>query len=228
MKNSKLQVLFGYSMKLFCDGLECMVQSFNGFELRGSLPFGKELTVFLKLSNNIDILFVEIMCPTRNDLEIIKEIMKISPLVKIFLISNRPQGKISTELIDAGISAYLLKSCNKQDLLSALEKIIDNKNYYCTEITKAILLANNHSNNTQQINLSEREEEVLGLLINCNTNKQIAENLSLSENTIKTHRRNIHAKFGVNNLIGMVRYACRANLISHGTDDYCKYCPKLP
>jgi DNA-binding NarL/FixJ family response regulator len=225
MKDNKHQILIGYSLKLFCDGLESLIKGFDEFTVVKSLPYNYELIELIKELNDLDILIIELNCPTKYDLALVHKIIDTSLLMKILLISNKPRSKICSNLIESGISAYLLKTCTKHDLLLALNKIIDNKNFYCSEITKAILHENHQSSNELEISLSEREKEILGMLINCKTNNQIALNLGLSENTIKTHRRNIHNKFGVNNLIGMVRYACRANLINFGQDDFCIDCP---
>jgi len=225
LKDNKHQILIGYSLKLFCDGLESMLNGFDEFNVVKSLPYNYDLIELLTLSNDIDILIIELNCPTKYDLSIIYKLVEVSPTIKIFLISHKPRTKISSKLIEMGIGAYVLKTCTKQDILMALYKIIDNKNFYCSEITRAILHENNHLENDPEIRLSEREKEILAMLINCKTNNQIATNLGLSENTIKTHRRNIHNKFGVKNLIGLVRYACRANLINFGQDDFCSACP---
>lgn len=221
----KNQIVIGYTAKLFSDGLESMIEEFDGFAVLDRAPVGKALLDLLKPLNDVDILIIELNYPGNNDLVNLRSLLTAFPLIKILLLSYLPRNHMSSKLIECGIDAYLLKSCTRQDMLTALKKLIDNKNYFCSDITKNIMAANKRSQNKAEINLTIREKEILTMLVNCKTNNQIAIKIGLSENTIKTHRRNIQTKFGVNNLLGMVRYACRTNLIDFGVDEFCMECP---
>lgn len=225
METKKHRIVISYSLKLFCDGLESLINGFHEFVVVDCIPYNEGLIGYLKHPQAFDVLIVESNHPTKGDLVYVNQIVETFPSLKILLISNKMRSRISSNLIEKGVNGYILKTCTKQDLFLALTKVLDGKNFYCPELTKAILHENHHSVHAPDINLSEREKEVLAMLISCKTNYQIATNLGLSENTIKTHRRNIQNKFGVNNLIGMVRYACRANLIDFGHDDFCADCP---
>ena len=97
--------------------------------------------------------------------------------------------------------------------------------YICADISKSLLSGKRRIQEEENKLLTDREKEVLFLLVNNTSIKKIAHSLKISENTVKTHRRNIHSKFGVSNLIGLVRYACRSNLIDFGDDEYCMVCP---
>jgi len=159
------------------------------------------------------------------DLNHIQTLVASYPLLNILLISLLPRTNIGFDLLDSGISGYLLKSCAKEDLMSALNKISENKPYICSDITQNLFTGKRKDQDKKEFDLTDREKEILSMLVSSHTNKQIASKLNLSENTVKTHRRNIHAKFGVSNLLGMVRYACRSNLIDFGDDGYCLVCP---
>lgn len=221
MPDQNKSIFIGYTTRLFGEGLGSIVRGFENFNLVDTVPIGKELFKNLSLTGSDEILILEINCPGKRDLDHIKELIKSFPLVKVLLLSMLPRKDIGIQLLDSGISGYLLKSCGEADLLSALNKIIDNKPYFCSDITQNLFTGKNKDQVNTDITLSDREKEVLSLLVNNHTNKQIALKLNLSENTVKTHRRNIHSKFGVSNLLGLVRYACRANLIDFGDDGYC-------
>jgi len=219
------QIVIGYTNKLFSDGLVSMIGGFDEFAVLKTTPVGKDLLILLKQLNGVDILIIELNKPGISDLVNLRTLLTAFPLIRILLLSHLPRNHLSYKLIDSGIDAYLLKSCNRQDVLTALEKLNENKNYFCSDITKKIMAENNRSQNQEEINLTLREKEILTMLVNCKTNNQIANKIGLSENTVKTHRRNILTKFGVNNLFGMVRYACRASLIDFGGDEFCLECP---
>lgn len=225
MSGHKHKISIAYTTRLFSDGLEAIIERFEDFSVVSAIPIGKEL--FNKLSNNSfdQILILQVNCPSSRDLDHITNLIEAYPHVKVLLISLLPRTDIGIELIESGISGYLLKSCTKKDLSSALYKITENKPYICSEITQNLFKGKKKDHDKKEYDLTDREKEVLSMLVSSHTNKQIASKLNLSENTVKTHRRNIYTKFGVSNLLGMVRFACRSNLIDFGDDGYCLVCP---
>jgi DNA-binding NarL/FixJ family response regulator len=223
MANNQHKVVMGYTQKLFSDGLESMIQVSDDFVMGGIIPIA-DLPAYLQTKNAFEILIIELEYPHTGDLNFIIQMKKDHPSYRIMLISLQTEVDLSSKLIDSGIDAYIYKSCSKVDLFMALNKIVEGKNFFCSEIIKSILCLNNNSHNVHEIDLTHREVEVLSLLVNGKTNIQIAKELKLSENTVKTHRKNILAKFGVTNIIGMIRYACRARLIDYGPDGFCTGC----
>ena len=224
MQQNKYQILIAYSQKLFSDGLKSLIENLEDFIMKESVPFEK-LEAFLKGRNSFDIVILELNCPTQVEFDLIIEIKKEHPQVKSLLISNQPNFNLGSQLIESCVDAYLLKSCSGNDFLAALYKIGEGKYYFCPDIVKTILGNNSYYKNQSGINLTQREEEILKQLVDCKTNAQIAKDLFLSENTVKTHRKNILMKFGTNNIIGMIRYACRSRLLDYGPDGFCKGCP---
>ena len=225
MTGQNNNIFIGYTTRLFAHGLRSIIQGFENFDLVDTVPIGKDLFNCLSLTGSHEILILEVNCPGKRDLELIKKLNKSFPLIRILLLSLLPRTDIGIQLLESGLSGYLLKSCGDDDLLSALNKIIEHKPYFCSDITQNLVSRKNKEQAYTDINLTDREKEVLSFLVNSNTNKEIALKLNLSENTVKTHRRNIQSKFGVSNLLGMVRYACRSNLIDFGDDGYCLVCP---
>jgi len=225
MGSQKHKLFIGYTTRLFSDGLEAMVKDFEEIECAHSAPIGESLAESIAIDPSIEILILEVNCPSKVHLDIIQNVRHSFPYLKILLLSLLPRKEIGIDLIDSGIFGYLLKSCGKEDLRSALDKIIQNMPYICADISKSLLIGKRRKQEEENKLLTDREKEVLSLLVNNTSNKQIAQSLKISENTVKTHRRNIHSKFGVSNLIGLVRYACRSNLIDFGDDGYCMVCP---
>lgn len=225
MGSQKHKLFIGYTTRLFSDGLEAMVRDFEKIECFQSAPIGESLANNLAVDPSIEILVLELNCPNKRHLDLIQSIRQSLPSLKILLLSLKPRNDIGIDLIDSGIYSYLLKTCGKEDLRSALDKIIQDMPYICAEISKTLLTRKRRKQEEENIELTDREKEILSLLVNNTSNKQIAHSLQISENTVKTHRRNIHSKFGVSNLIGLVRYACRSNLIDFGDDGYCMVCP---
>jgi DNA-binding NarL/FixJ family response regulator len=224
MINKKHQVVIGYTHELCSEGLEAMIDSSDDFAIHGIFPVSK-LAEHLKTKNSADIIIIELRCPGNRDLNFMIQLKKEHPLIRIMLISLQPCLALSKKLIDSGIEAFILKSCSKADMFAALRKIAEGKSYYCSDIIKSFLTPNSTTGKKTEIELTQREVEVLGQLAAGKSNSKIAKELKLSENTVKTHRKNILAKFGVNNLIGMIRFACRARLLDYGSDGFCEGCP---
>ena len=221
------RISIAFTSKLFADGLESMIRDHEKFCMQFSSPAGDELINHLVNHSVEQIMILELDCPGSKDLDIIHELKESFPFIRILLISQMPRQKIGIELIDSGISGYLLKSCTKQDLFAAVDKIIENKPYICSVITRQLFAAGKEVPLEENYALTEREKEVLTMLANSYTNKQIAFKLNLSENTVKTHRRNILSKFGVSNLLGMITFAYRSNLIDVGSSEHCYGCPHV-
>ena len=219
------QVLIGYSSRLFSNGLEKIIDGFDNFNVANSVPVGDKLKTSLGGAGSPDFLILEVDHPGAKDLKYIRLLTESFAFVKILLISHLTNKYITGDLLESGIQGYLLKSCSWQDLFTALIKMSEDKPYFCSDITKTLVAGNNMYQHPDNQSLTVRETEILTLLVQSHTNKYIAENLSISENTVKTHRRNIQKKFGVSNLLGMVRYACRENLVDFGCAEFCTTCP---
>ena len=219
------QVSIGYSSRLFSDGLESIIDGFNDFSVLNSVPVGDKLKTSLDNHSFPDFLILEVGHPGERDLSYIKLLLETFASLKILLISHLPNRHMTSDLLESGILAYLLNSCSSQDLLTALNKMLEDKHYFCSDITKTLLAGHNLNHKSEENTLTDREIEILTLLVQSHTNKYIAEDLNISENTVKTHRRNIQKKFGMSNLLGMVRYACRENLVDFGCAEFCTTCP---
>lgn len=225
MGSAKNQILVGYTSQLFSNGLESIIDGFDNFSVVNSIPVGEKLKKMLGNNGSPDFLILEVDHPGERDLKYIKLLAEAYSFTKILLLSHLPNRHMTGDLLESGISGYLLKSCSRQDLLSALSKMLEDKPYFCSDITKTLLAGHKMNQRFEEQSLTEREISILTLLVQGHTNKSVALDLKISENTVKTHRRNIQKKFGVNNLLGMVRYACRENLVDFGCTEFCTTCP---
>jgi len=206
--------------------LGLMVRLFEGYDVSYSMPNNELVNYFSRKHNGSNILLLELDIPRKSDLQLIKSVLAIRPDLLILLLSSPPSSQISFDLIESGISAYILKSCQSNDLLSALNKIVDGNNFFCSKITKK-LISEKVSNGTHKTLslLTQREKEVLIMLVNNTSSCEVAVKLNISHNTVKTHKRNIQAKLGIHSMIGMLLYAVRNSLVEVGYHDLCHACP---
>ena len=224
-QTAKFSFLIGFHNRLCAEGLRSMINENELFNVTNLMQNGMNLIQSAK-SKELDLLILDLIYPGCDSIEYLREIKKTNKSLKILIISDLTRNGILKDILNTGIEGYILHSCSKNDLYNAVQKLLNNERYICTSLTSQ-LLCNIEENSKYQtnINLTDREKEILSLLIKMKSNKLIASQLHISELTVKTHRKNIMKKFGSRNLLSLVRYACRENLINGKDDDFCKGCP---
>jgi DNA-binding NarL/FixJ family response regulator len=144
----------------------------------------------------------------------IKEIKKIYKDCKILAITDKlPKATVYTALKN-GVDSYLLSDCERPEIVEAIADTHLGKQFYCGEVIDLLAEGTDaEKNGCSGISLSEREIEVIRLISDGSTNKEIADQLFLSTHTVNTHRKNIMNKLGIKNTAGIVIYAFRENII---------------
>ena len=144
----------------------------------------------------------------------IKEIKKIYKDCKILAITDRlPKNTVYTALKN-GVDSYLLSDCDKPEIMEAIADTESGKQFYCGMVIDILAESNDAEGGTcLGVSLSEREIEVIRLISEGCTNKEIADQLFLSPHTVNTHRKNIMSKLGIKNTAGIVIYAFQENII---------------
>ncbi|MFN5555014.1 MAG: response regulator [Chryseotalea sp.] len=165
-----------------------------------------QLFQFLQ-QNEIDLLITDYQMPDTNGIEVCKKAKAIQPLLKVLLLSMHDETPIVQQAIQAGVNGFLIKSVSRQELALALEKISKGLNYYSAEISKKLIQEDS------PIKLSEREFQVLQLILKEKSNKQIADTLFLSERTVETYRKNLYKKANTTTLVGLVKFAYEHHLM---------------
>lgn len=150
-------------------------------------------------------------------LESIQQIVKNYPKTKILAITELQSNEIIAKGLKMGITSHLLKDCEQDEIVEAIYKTAKGEKFMCGKITSAILhekSVNIGEYSCEGMNISEREMEIITLIAEGYSNKEVADKLFLSTHTITTHRKNIMSKLGVNNTAGLVLFAVRENLVS--------------
>jgi DNA-binding NarL/FixJ family response regulator len=158
-----------------------------------------------------------------NGIEATEQIKKEQPDVKILALTMLSEDQHIKKMIKAGASGYILKSSGKEELIKAINTIMDGKHYFSDDATQAILQelvqpTVSKSREPNEVNITDRELEVLKLIVNEFTNQEIAEQLYVSVRTVDAHRRNLLQKTGAKNTAGLVKYALRNNLFENNNN----------
>ncbi len=149
-------------------------------------------------------------------IEGLQQIVKKYPSTKLLAITEPlPAAKIS-QALNTGVISHLLKDCDQDEIVEAIYKTVKGEKFMCGKIVTDILQNTTDANTSscEGLNISEREMEIIKLVAEGYSNKEVADKLFLSTHTVTTHRKNIMNKLGVNNTAGLVLFAVRENLIS--------------
>ncbi|RZM27237.1 MAG: response regulator transcription factor [Pedobacter sp.] len=196
--------------QLVIDGIRSLLADAPQYSLAGFSQQPEEVLAMLE-THPVDILLTDISMPVISGIELTRLVKKKYPNIKVIAISMHGESAVVKEMLDAGISGYILKNTGKKELLDALEKVLDGGTYFGDAITREILNTMNHKDGDQR--LTNREIEIIKLIEGERSNKQISEQLFISERTVETHRKNIFRKTGTQSVIGLLKYAYRHKII---------------
>ena len=213
MKNTRIRLGIVDDHQIVIDGLKSLLHGHDQFEVAFESTQPLEVTELLT-KKKIDILLTDVMMPGLNGAELAKAVHEQFPDIKILALSMSGQGDLVNQMIDdADISGYVLKNIGKKELIRALEKISGGGVYFSEEVLEEMTHASEKKKESAEVNLTAREIEIIRLIEKEMSNRQIAEQLFLSERTVETHRKNIFRKTNTASVIGLVKYAYEHKLI---------------
>jgi DNA-binding NarL/FixJ family response regulator len=200
--------------KLFTNGLSSILESI-GLRVMSTFQNGKEAFLYLQ-NNEIDIVFTDINMPEMDGLKLCKRLKRDKVKAKIIILSMYENPNIIKEAFDCGASAYLSKNTEKEEIIKAIEKSLNNKKYVNKRLLKKKEREEEEEEDTFTLKykLTLREREILQLLLDEENNRQIGKSLDISTRTVETHRRNIMLKLDVKNNIGLIKKVLNYQLFS--------------
>jgi|SRR5690554_3657779 len=205
-----MKILLADDHFLVLDGLEVLLSTFEFVEKTQSALNYMELKDILD-KENFDVLLLDIHFGKHDGREIINEIKQLAPTIKVIALTSHSDSATIKSSINAGFDGYLLKIDGRDDIEKALKAVTNNEKYFSPK-TQQVFFETQTSKN--KVELTEREKEILQLIVQEKTTQEIAVLLCLSEKTIETHRRSIMQKLEVKNIAGMVRKAIIQGLVS--------------
>ena len=193
---------------LIADGIKSVLSSVPSFLVVHTAKDGLEAIKFCS-EHSVDIILMDITMPRMNGIEATTIITSRFPNIKVIALSMYDDVSNYNKMKKAGAMAYLLKTVDKEELVICINKVLQGESYISNELAKAIVQKESVYSNEHidAVHLSERETMVLKLLTRGKTNVEIGKELSISERTVETHRKNIMKKVGSNNISGLMRYA---------------------
>lgn len=217
-----IKIVLADDHELVRDGIKSLLESEKEFHVVAEASDGKEALEVIALQNP-DLLIVDIRMPRMNGLEVVKEMSKSFPHIKKLVLSMHDSEEYVVEAIQAGADGYLLKGSSKSEFLKALHTISSGGKFFAGDVS-AYIINNFVNGNTKTssksdvipeelANLTNREKQILELILEGKGNTEIADALEISKRTAEVHRFNLMKKMNVKNLAELTTKSRDLNLI---------------
>ena len=195
---------------ILLEGIKGMLEKEDDLNIVGAFSNAEQALEFIK-SNDVELILTDFNMPGMDGLTFIHTIQRIKPQVKIIVLSMHDEVHLVKEILRTGVQGYILKKDTHLELLKAIHEVRNSRIFMSSDINKMLIV--NLQNPEEGRLLTDREREILKLIAQEHSNKQIAEELFISERTVETHRKNIFRKTGTSSLVGLIKFAYANNLI---------------
>jgi DNA-binding NarL/FixJ family response regulator len=210
-----LRILIADDHELFRRGVAGELTQVPGWVVAAEATNGRD-AVALATSLKPDIVVLDLTMPELNGLEAARQIILADPSARILILTAHESEQLVREVLSAGAKGYVLKSDAGRTLVTALQALSEGGSFFTSNVARMVLdgyLRSESREAPPAQTLSAREREIVQLLAEGNSNKDIARVLDISVKTAETHRSNVMRKMGFASLAELVRYAIRNNII---------------
>jgi two-component system response regulator NreC len=213
----KIRVLLAEDHTIVREGLRSLLEATGRVEVVGEADNGRSA---VEIARELlpDVAIVDVSMPELDGVEATRQIKKAAPQVRVIVLTMHSAEVYMKEVFRAGASGYLVKKTAARDLLMAVEAVMRDEMYLSPAISKVVIdryvEVSGEAPSREGYNaLSDREREVLKLVAEGRTNREVADRLNVAEKTVATHRANVMRKLELHNMSELVRYAVRERLI---------------
>jgi DNA-binding NarL/FixJ family response regulator len=213
----KIMVLLADDHTVVRQGLRALLKAEEDMEVIGEAENGRQAVNLVKKSPP-DVVLMDVAMPLMNGLEATRQILKSSPTTKVLVLTSYGDDDCIEQLMRAGAAGYLIKQTAANDLLKAIREVQRGNAFFSPSIAKRLRdQCRQAFSNGQPVkrsgDLTSRESEVLQLIAEGFSNKQIAAELSISIKTVEKHRQQVMNKLNIHDVAGLTRYAISKGLV---------------
>jgi two-component system, NarL family, response regulator NreC len=210
-----MKILLVDDHEIMREGVCALLRKYPDMDVVGQAADGR-MAVDMVRELRPDVVIMDIGMPNLNGIEATRQMITENPHLKVMALSTHSDGSVVAKMIKAGATGYMLKESAFSELLDGLHTMAEGKTYLCSKISKVVfadyvnLLTNPKSELIDGLTI--REREILQLVAEGHTTKDIAKELHLSPKTVDSHREHIMEKLGVRNVACLTKYAIREGL----------------
>lgn len=201
--------------QLVIDGLKSMLANEKNYVIKGEALNGQQALEMITSKPEVyQLVVTDITMPLMSGIELCKIVKEQFPHIKVLILSMHNSITIVKDALNAEADGYMLKNTGQDEFIKAIERVLGDGTYFSQDILPIILnLFQKEKKETLKNALSQREKEVLELIVQEYTSKEIAEKLFISKQTVDTHRINIMQKTDCKTLVGLIKYAIQSGYI---------------
>jgi len=213
-----VRILLADDHEIVRRGLCALLQSQPDWEVCGEAADGRE-AVEMAEKLQPDIAILDVGMPNMNGLEATRQILKMRPETRVLVLTLHDSDQIVRDVLDAGARGFLLKSDAARDLIAAVDALLRHKVYFTPKVGAMVVQGYLHRETRRSSapetrgRLTPREREIVQLLAEGKSSKDVAKALGLSVKTAETHRANIMRKLGLHSVSALVLYAVNNNIV---------------
>jgi len=216
----KITVHIADDHQMLIDGLTAVLQQVNDIEIVGSSNDGHELLEVFKESS-CDILLLDINMPQISGIEVLKEFKNFNDVPKVIVLSSYDDIKLIKDVIKLGAKAFVQKKSAGEHIVNAIRTVHDGGQYFTEEVKEKMLRTlmsrpkhdESSHEGTLLNSLTRREYQILKLIAQQMSTKEMSESLNISSSTVETHRKNLLRKLDIKNSVGLALLAARHKII---------------
>ncbi|MCX7722783.1 MAG: response regulator transcription factor [Verrucomicrobiae bacterium] len=213
---NKIRLLLADDHPVVRQGVRICLEQYNRFEIVGEASKGEE-AIRMACSLMPDVMLLDINMPGANGLQVTEQLSRLAPQVRILILSVEETEHTILQVIRSGAKGYLLKNTTPEELVTAIEAVAAGKTYYSQFVAQTLRNAESASQSNGRRRapgqLTPREIQILTLIANGYSNKQVAAELNLSIRTVEAHRENMMRKLHLHNVADLTRYAITKGIV---------------
>jgi len=215
-----MRVLIVDDHTLVQSGIKELVNNIQGFEVIGAAENGKQ-AIELAESLKADIILMDVDMPVMNGLEATISLKKTNPEIKIIILTMHGDPSLIKRMMEIGANGFLLKNSDREEFENALKRVSEGKTYFSSDAAQAVITGENVTPGNFTVGtdallfskLTEREREILKLIAQGLSNKEIGNELFISHRTVDSHRTNLMKKLQVHNSAALIKLAVSNGLV---------------
>jgi DNA-binding NarL/FixJ family response regulator len=206
-----VRVLLADDHEMVRQGLRVLLER-EGFEVVAEAPDGREAMKLCE-THHPEVAILDLAMPNLNGVDAAREIIKANPRTKVILLTMHTEDHLILESLRAGVTGYVLKMRASSELVQAIRAVCRGEMFLTQSISRTIVQAFLLKDDLPEKPISDRERQVLQLVAEGKTTKEIATLLGISVKTAESHRSNMMEKLDIHDTAGLVRYAIRKGII---------------
>lgn len=206
---SDIRLILVDDHKIVLDGIKALLDDLDGFDCVATAENGQKAIDLLQVFD-VDLLLMDIDMPVMNGIEATRIVKKDFPSVKVISLTQHSERGMVKQMLECGSDGYLLKNVAQDELANAIRNVVAGGQVFSEEVTMSLAgKAVEKNANGVEVELTEREIEILTLITEGLSSKQIGEKLFISPRTVDTHRTNLMNKLDIHNIAGLIRFALK-------------------